>query len=128
MKMRFLFAILLSFALVKSVVAEPVQLSEDDAKFMKQLMTKDELIRLLPKTQKGLSALSTIVSAVSSGPVSIALQWNQVAIKTWRLANTRLDKIAKASICDEIDLRIAYEGSNTEFFTQLYQARGCPPE
>lgn len=128
MKYRYVWVTVLLSVLSPNVPAVGTDLSEDDVRFMKQLMAKDKLIRSLPKAQKGLAALNAIVSAVSSGPITIALQWNQAAIKTWRVANTSIDEIAKASICDEIDFRVATGGASTYFFEQLYQARGCPPE
>jgi len=106
-------------------LANEYSLTSEEADFVRRLMAKDKLLADLPKAQNGLETLNKLLSAGSAGPIKIALQWNQVAIKAWRTANSALEKIGKLSICNEIDLMISYETKNTGFFEELSEARGC---
>jgi len=115
---------LLLSAYASNALAEDVTLSAEEAKFIKTIIGKDKFLQELPKAQKQVAALNTILSA-APGPIKIALQWNKVAIAAWRQANSSLAQIKQASICQEIDYMIATSEKNSEFFEQLSSARGC---
>ena len=118
------FIMLLLISPTRASAAE-YELTEEEAKFVRSILQRDELLRSLPKAQKGLDALNTLLAAVPAGPIKLALTWNQTAIKTWRVANKKLDKIGKATICDEIQLRTEGGTKNVKFFEQLSKSRGC---
>src|SRR5690349_17254770 len=86
--------------------ADDVTLTKEEAEFLKTIMTRDKMLRALPVGQSSLSALNTVMTAVVSGPVTLALRWNQVAIKGWREANKKLVEIEKGTICRDIELQI----------------------
>jgi hypothetical protein len=105
--------------------ATPVELSKEEATFVRSILLRDQLLRDLPKSQKSLSALNTLLKAAPIGPVKLVVAWNQGAIKTWRIANKKLDEIGKATICDELQMRTEAGTTNVAFFEQLAQSRGC---
>ena len=100
-------------------------LSKEEATFVRSIMLRDQLLRELPKAQASVAGLNTLLKIAPTGPVKLALAWNQAAIKSWRIANKKLEEIGKASICDELQGRIEAEKSNVTFFKELYISRGC---
>jgi hypothetical protein len=126
--MRIFSIIVLAVSMLPSMAqsaSTTVELSQEEAMFVRSILLRDELLRELPKAQKSLSALNTLLKAAPTGPVKIALAWNQAAIKTWRLANKKLDEIGKATICDELQMRTEAGTTNIPFFEQLFESRGC---
>lgn len=117
-------ALLGALVLMPASAAE-VTLTEDEIKFLKQILLKDKLLKELPKAQSDLAALNKVLSWTTPGPLKLVFKWNQGAIAGWRKANDALARIGKISICQEIDGKIVEPTKNVEFFEQLAIARGC---
>lgn len=108
--------------------AEDVTLSEDDAKSLQAIVNKDKYLQNLGKQDgelKGLGFLNKIAGMTISGPVKIAVKWNQQLIEGWRSANKKLVDIGKAVICNDIQLASVNSDGNSQFFDEMYEARGC---
>lgn len=105
--------------------ADEITLTQDEAGTLQLILKKDKLMDELVKSQQGLEALGRLLGMTITGPVKLAVQWNQVAIAGWRKANANLVKVEKAAVCKDIALQIAGGTPNESFFQQLSQARGC---
>jgi hypothetical protein len=68
---------------------------------------------------------SWAIADLITGPVKLAVQWNQAAIVGWRKANAALVNIGKEAICKDIELQIVGQTPNDAFFEELKKARGC---
>ena len=120
------FVVILVLAMGASAVrADEVTLTQDEADTLQLILKKDKLMNDLIKSQVGLEALGRVLGMTISGPVKLAVQWNQAAIAGWRKANAALVKVEKQAVCDDIALQIAGQTPNESFFEQLSKARGC---
>jgi hypothetical protein len=106
-----------------------VTLTEDDAKALQKIMSKDKLLQAMAsdKGPAGLQYLSKIGSMVIKGPLKLELQWDEALFDGWRKANAAIVKIGSAQICDDIRLASvsADNPDDSEFFDELAKARGC---
>jgi hypothetical protein len=102
-----------------------VTLTKDEADTLQLILKKDKMMPALVKSQEGLEALSRFLSLTITGPVKLAVQWNQAAIVGWRKAIAALVKLEKEATCNDIDLQIAGGTPNEAFFEELKKARGC---
>jgi hypothetical protein len=107
------------------VAAEEVTLTQEEADTLQLILKKDRLMKEMIKSQAGIEALGRVLGMTVTGPVQLAVQWNQAAIAGWRRANTALVQIEKQAVCNDIGLQIAGSTPNERFFEQLSKARGC---
>ncbi len=112
-------------AISDRALADEVTLTKDEADTVKLIMTKDKMMQGLAKGSLGLDALNRLLTLKVTGPVKLALEWNQAAFTGWRKANAALVPIEKTAVCHDIELQIAGGTPNERFFEQLAQARGC---
>ena len=101
-----------------------VTLGSDEASTLHDIMKRDDLLKGMAKAQLGADNLLKGLSWVS-GPVSLALKWDQGTIKGWRSANKALEKIAKLQTCQDIALQLVDANETQCFWDNLNQARGC---
>jgi hypothetical protein len=106
-------------------VSIAINLSQEEAQLLKQVLGKDEFLAKLTASQKGLSAINGVLSKTIAGPVSLAVQWNQALIDGWGKANSSLATISKAVTCDQLMDPIINNSSNSRFFEKLRKARQC---
>ena len=106
-------------------LADDVTLSKEEATVVKSILVRDQLLREMSGSQEGLSDLNKLLKMVVTGPVKIAIIWNQVAIDAWRKVNSKLVIIGKQTTCDEIALQLVDLSPSHDFFQQLSKARGC---
>ncbi|MET3225771.1 hypothetical protein ABIF35_006558 [Bradyrhizobium japonicum] len=129
---QFLFATLIaSLVLASSQIASAddqdlaVKLSKDEAELLKQVLGKDEFLKNLSASQKGLSDLNQLLGKTITGPVTLAIKWNQALIDGWGKANSALVKISKSVTCDQLLEPIVDSSPNSSFFEKLRKAREC---
>ncbi len=103
---------------------EQVTLTPEEAAFVRWLIGNDKMVEELSRDQKALSWMNKVATAVP-GPVGILAKWNMGTLKGWRMANQKLAKLKQQVTCDRIDLMLASETENKNFFEHLYEARGC---
>jgi hypothetical protein len=60
--------------------ADEVTLTQDEADTVKLILRKDKMMEQMVKSQKGMEALARIMNMTITGPVKLAVQWNQAAI------------------------------------------------
>src|SRR6516162_7844088 len=104
------------------VAAEEVTLTQEEADTLQLILKKDRLMKEMIKSQAGIEALGRVLGMTVTGPVQLAVQWNQAAIAGWRRANTALVQIEKQAVCNDIGLQIAGSTPNERFFEQLSKA------
>jgi hypothetical protein len=105
--------------------ADDVTLTQDEASTVQMILKKDKMITKLVASQKSLDWLAKFLRITVTGPVKLAVQWDQSTLEGWRHANTVLVALEKQATCDDIDLQIAGGTQNEDFFDQLKKARGC---
>ena len=103
---------------------DEITLSEEEVKFVKWLISTDEMTRALTKQGELLDWLNKLIGVVP-GPVQLVQKWNMGTIKSWRLANKKLVELKRKVHCFRIEQEIAGETENRGFFEKLYEARGC---
>ncbi|MCK1409538.1 hypothetical protein [Bradyrhizobium sp. 76] len=99
-------------------------LDQDDIKFLKDLQGRDEFLRQLANSSQGIEILGKILEYGAEGPAKLLAQWNLGLIKGWRIANSRLEGINKAKVCDDITAHFVSTKALL-YFDGLYKARGC---
>jgi hypothetical protein len=107
------------------VAQADVTLSKEEAEVVKGILVRDQLMREMSASQTGLSDLNKLLKMTVTGPVKIAIIWNQMAIDAWRKINSKLVIIGKQTTCDEIGLQLVDLSPSRDFFKQLSKARGC---
>lgn len=117
----------LSFS--QNAIANEITLSEEDAKTAQTIIRKDKMITEMSKDNKikGLEWVTKLAGLAIQGPAKLTLQWNQALFKGWRKANSGVVTIGKMAICKDLDLA-RVTADNTEFFENMYSARGCSEE
>jgi hypothetical protein len=88
-------------------IADEVTLTQDEADTLQLILKKDNLMNELVKSQHGLEGLGRVLGMTITGPVKLAVQWNQAAIEGWRKVNANLVKVEQAAVCKDIALQIA---------------------
>jgi len=102
-----------------------INLSSDETMLLKRIYNNDSFIRGLTKSQKALAVLNSALASVSPGPIKLALQWNDTALKGWAVANKNLDKIQQIASCSDLQIPIIDGSPNSTFFEKLRSLRGC---
>ena len=102
-----------------------VNLSSDEAKLLKSIYDRDELIRKLTTSQSLLAALNKALSVWVGGPISLVLKWDDALFKGWAKANSNLGKIERMTTCNDLLGPIVDNSPNQDFFEKLRSIRGC---
>lgn len=108
----------------KGTASVKEELQAEDIAFVQRLAKQDEFIHKLSESGAGADILGRVLSMAATGPVKLAVQWDQALLQGWRQANKALDALNKHAICEEISYH-SLDTKALQYFDNLYEARGC---